>query len=112
MTTNYIAPNVSTQLLVYISAHFAGDDIYQKASEVCSGGALPAPAPQDGDGEWIIGIIAAVLALIVVVPGVFLAKRRAGERRAALVRIRQLKAMMEQWRQEGYDVSELEDLFN
>lgn len=33
------------------------------------------------------------------------------ERRPVDARIRQLKARMEQWKREGYDVSELEDLF-
>ena len=75
----------------------------------------------DGDGLGggvVAGIVFAVL-IVVVVPGLFLVNRsmRRGlgrstpAREAPDPRIAKLKAQMEQWRDEGYDVSELEDLF-
>ncbi len=63
------------------------------------------------------GIVIAVL--IVTVPGLLwtrkkISKKNSGKRRsekAPDARIAKLRAQMEQWRDEGYDVSELEDLF-
>jgi hypothetical protein len=50
-------------------------------------------------------------ALIVTVPGFFWAHRSTKRRRVANAQIRELKTQMELWREQGYDVSELEDLF-
>jgi hypothetical protein len=62
------------------------------------------------DGGTVAGIVAAVL--VVLVPGILLTKRSISKRRKGPdARIMKLKAQMEQWRAEGYDVSELEDLF-
>ena len=65
------------------------------------------------DAGTVAGIVAAVL--VVVVPGLLLTRRSMARRTAREVapdpRITKLKARMEQWRDEGYDVSELEDLF-
>jgi len=55
------------------------------------------------------GIVAG--ALIVIVPGLLWANKSTKRRRATNAQIRDLKTQMELWREEGYDVSELEDLF-
>jgi hypothetical protein len=63
----------------------------------------------------LAGIVIAVL--IVTVPGLLwtrkkISKKNSGKRtKAPDARIAKLRAQMEQWRDEGYDVSELEDLF-
>ena len=56
------------------------------------------------------GIVAG--ALIVTVPGLLWANKSTKRRRATNAQISELKTQMELWREEGYDVSELENLFN
>ncbi|UCG84217.1 MAG: hypothetical protein JSW38_05230 [Dehalococcoidia bacterium] len=69
------------------------------------------PPPDDGglNGGVVAGIVMA--ALTVVMAGIFYGSRAMRGRRTADARIRELRAQMERWRQEGFDVSELEDLF-
>jgi hypothetical protein len=71
----------------------------------------PIPSPDDGglSGGLVGGIVAG--ALIVIVPGLLWANKSTKRRRATNAQIRDLKTQMELWREEGYDVSELEDLF-
>ncbi|HUU62857.1 MAG TPA: hypothetical protein VMX96_02900 [Dehalococcoidia bacterium] len=71
----------------------------------------PTPSPDGGGlgGGAVAGIV--VGALIVTVPGFFWANKSTKRRRATNAQIRELKTQMELWREEGYDVSELEDLF-
>ena len=68
-------------------------------------------SPDDGglDGAVIAGI--SVAAFIGVLAVVFFGSRVIRGRVTVDPRIRELRAQMERWRQEGYDVSELEDLF-
>ena len=70
-----------------------------------------APPPSSSFPTWIYGAIAAAVVLIVVVPGLLLVNRRIAARKVVNGRVKQLRAKMEKWRTEGYDVSELEDLF-
>jgi hypothetical protein len=69
------------------------------------------PPPDDGglNGGLVAGIVMA--ALTVVIAGIFYGSRAMRGRRTAEARIGELRAQMERWRQEGFDVSELEDLF-
>jgi hypothetical protein len=71
----------------------------------------PTPSPDGGglSGGLVAGIVAG--ALIVTVPGLLWANKSTKRRRATNAQIRDLKTQMELWREEGYDVSELEDLF-
>ena len=71
-------------------------------------GGIPA-----GDGGLSGGAVGGIIAagLILVLAAVFFGSRIMRGRRTADARIRELRAQMERWRQEGYDVSELEDLF-
>lgn len=72
----------------------------------------PGGIPPDNGGldGGVVGGIAAA-AFILIITGGFYGSRFMRGRRTADVRIRELRAQMERWRQEGYDVSELEDLF-
>ena len=79
---------------------------------------IPTPTPTpistppiDGglNGGIIAGIVAG--ALIVILPGLYLGNRSVVRRRAINTRIRELKDRMEKWREEGWNVQELEDLF-
>ena len=70
----------------------------------------PVPSPPINN-EWIIRGIAGAVAFGVIVSGLLWANRNIGRRRAANARIRRFKRQLERWRQEGYDVSDLEDLF-
>ena len=71
----------------------------------------PIPSPDGGglSGGLVAGIVAG--ALIVTVPGLLWANKSTKRRRATNAQISELKTQMELWREEGYDVSELEDLF-
>ena len=71
----------------------------------------PAPSPDGGgvNGGLVAGIVAG--ALIVTVPGLLWANKSTKRRRATNAHISELKTQMELWKEEGYDVSELEDLF-
>jgi hypothetical protein len=71
----------------------------------------PTPSPDGGglSGGLVAGIVAG--ALIVTVPGLLWANKSTKRRRATNAQISELKTQMELWREEGYDVSELEDLF-
>jgi len=71
----------------------------------------PTPSPDGGglSGGLVGGIVAG--ALIVTVPGLLWANKSTKRRRATNAQIRELKTQMELWREEGYDVSELENLF-
>ena len=73
----------------------------------------PTPTPSPDGGGLSGGIVAGIVvgALIVTVPGFFWANKSTKRRRATNAQIRELKTQMELWREEGYDVSELEDLF-
>jgi hypothetical protein len=73
---------------------------------------FPTPTPADGglSGAVLGGTVAAVIILIAA-PVLFTINRNRKRRTASNARIRELKAQMERWRAEGYDVSELEDLF-
>ena len=71
----------------------------------------PTPPPSSPLPTWIYGAIAAAVVIIVVVPGLLLVNRRIAAGRVVNARVKQLRAKMEKWRAEGYDVSELEDLF-
>ena len=69
------------------------------------------PSPDGGglNGGLVGGIVAG--ALIVTVPGLLWANKSTKRRRATNAQISELKTQMELWREEGYDVSELENLF-
>ena len=71
----------------------------------------PTPSPDGGglSGGLVAGIVAG--ALIVTVPGLLWVNKSTKRRRATNAQIRDLKTQMELWREEGYDVSELENLF-
>ena len=73
----------------------------------------PTPTPPPDGGGLSGGMVAGIVigALIVTVPGFFWANKSTKRRRATKAQIRELKTQMELWREEGYDVSELEDLF-
>jgi hypothetical protein len=72
----------------------------------------PIPTPVDGDG-LNGGIIAGITVgtLIMVVPGLVWANRRMARRGRYNTRIRRLRVQLERWQKEGYDVSDLEDMF-
>ena len=72
----------------------------------------PTPMPPiDGgfSGGAIAGIVAATL--LVILPGIYWGNRSMVRRRARNARTRELKDKLEKWREEGWNVSELEDLF-
>ena len=59
---------------------------------------------------WLIGGIGGGIALVMIL--VFIAiDKKSGKKRIINASIRQLKSQMNKWRKEGYDVSDLEDLF-
>jgi glycerol kinase len=68
------------------------------------------------DGDTVAGIVGA--ALLAVVAGLIWTSRNSRKNsrkrkveKAPDARIAKLREQMERWRDEGYDVSELEDLF-
>jgi len=76
----------------------------------------------DGNGGLSDGAVAGIVAgsLLIVLPGLFWTSRRmrrdmeakaAEKEKTPDDRIAKFRAKMERWREEGYDVSELEDLF-
>ena len=71
--------------------------------------AIPSPDGGGLSGGLVAGIVAG--ALIVTVPGLLWANKSTKRRRATNAQISELKTQMELWREEGYDVSELENLF-
>jgi len=73
---------------------------------------FPTPAPADGElSGAVLGGIGAAAVILIAAPVLFTINRNRKRRTASNARIRELKAQMERWRAEGYDVSELEDLF-
>ncbi|UCG88090.1 MAG: hypothetical protein JSW71_05975 [Gemmatimonadota bacterium] len=69
----------------------------------------PGPGPDDGGFNWYILAGVGVGGLLIAA-GVMQRNRRMQRGKVTGARIDELKAKMEKWRSEGYDVSDLEDL--
>jgi hypothetical protein len=73
---------------------------------------FPTPTPSDGGlSSAVLGGTGAAVVILIAAPVLFTVSRSRKRRVASNTRIRELKAQMERWREQGYDVSELEDLF-
>lgn len=86
---------------------------YQGATPYQAPTPTPTRSPGGGgglNGGAVGGIIAGAL-IVVITPGLLLVNRNRKRKKSLNAMIKGLKAQMERWRDEGYDVSELEDLF-
>ena len=111
MSITYTAPKASTQILVYISAHFAGDAAYQGSRALCEGVVLP---PEREIGTHILLWIW-ILMTVFLVASIYWVSRwtskkadgRKQERRLYQQKMEVYRRKLRQWEAEGYKVEEL-----
>jgi hypothetical protein len=70
----------------------------------------PGPGPDNGGFNWYM-LVGIGIGGLLIAAGVMQRNRRIQRGKVAGARIGELRAQMEKWRREGYDVSDLEDLF-
>ena len=111
MSITYTAPKASTQILVYISAHFAGDAAYQGSRALCEGVVLP-PEREIGTPIllWIWILMTVFLVASIYWVGRWVSKKadvREQERKAYQQKAEAYRGKLQQWEAEGYKVEEL-----